>query len=288
MKKNIQKIYLITSIITLTLLIYFLFEEKRMNARLLEKNVKLQEQLIIDSIFFSSNPQKFLSLETSNIPIRYKKYINYVNQFDSSYKNHLYKIQLLENRFKYANQELNYKNYYSSNLEQTNFLLDSQIKQLVEEKNYFNKLNLLMQDGLNDASKLIDSLNESKNKIEFVNAKGVKIIYFGSTDKNMANGYGIAYYSTGSFYVGEWKNNKRSGIGEYRWLNGDMYFGDFKNDQRHGEGRYVFNSGEKYEGEWRNDLRDGKGILFSKDGSIVLNGIWERDKFLVNLTSNDE
>jgi hypothetical protein len=125
----------------------------------------------------------------------------------------------------------------------------------------------------------IETIRSSYGKLQFLNTEGVLITYYGEIADGKASGIGIGIVEKKGIYEGEWKDNLRHGKGKYTWANGDVYEGDFLEGKRSGYGRYLFVSGEKYEGEWKNDLREGKGVIYSKDGKVLLDGIWVNDKF---------
>jgi hypothetical protein len=79
--------------------------------------------------------------------------------------------------------------------------------------------------------------------------------------------------------MGNWKDNVRHGQGRYRWENGHVYVGTFVEGKREGEGTYLFDTGEKYVGDWKNDLRHGKGGFYDKNGNLLFEGLWVKDRY---------
>jgi len=87
-------------------------------------------------------------------------------------------------------------------------------------------------------------------------------------------------YLNGATYVGEFRNGLRHGHGTFTWTNGDRYVGEFRNDERHGQGTYTYTNGQRYVGEFTAGLRFGQGSLFSSDGRLLQNGVWQNDQLV--------
>lgn len=134
------------------------------------------------------------------------------------------------------------------------------------------------------------ALEQAKNayqQLNFRNTEGLAVRYFGHSVKGQATGFGIGLFESKGIYEGQWLNNARHGSGKYTWANGDSYEGEFKDGARNGEGIYLFATGESYLGSWKNDLRDGKGKLLDAGGSVLLDGDWEKDRFLRKPNKNN-
>ncbi|MDP2189263.1 MAG: hypothetical protein Q8J69_11340 [Sphingobacteriaceae bacterium] len=132
-------------------------------------------------------------------------------------------------------------------------------------------------------------LNMAKNayqQLTFKNAEGLTVRYFGRCEAGKAAGFGIGLFESKGIYEGQWLDNARHGAGKYTWSNGDSYEGEFREGARNGFGVYTFATGESYVGNWKNDLRDGKGKLLDSGGSVLLDGDWERDRFLRKPSKN--
>lgn len=130
---------------------------------------------------------------------------------------------------------------------------------------------------------LENELNQAKNayqQLNFKNAEGIAVRYFGRCENGKAAGFGVGLFESKGIYEGYWLDNARHGAGKYTWSNGDSYEGEFKNGGRNGFGVYTFATGESYVGHWKNDLRDGKGKLLDAGGSVLLDGDWEKDRFI--------
>ena len=142
--------------------------------------------------------------------------------------------------------------------------------------------------------------------------KGGILLYNGGWKNRKQHGEGKQYREDGSIeYDGEWKNGKSDGNGKSygegghvmydgEWLDGKIhgkgksyfkpvysgrlgqlqYDGEYKFGKYHGKGIYTWKPLNcwKYEGEWVEGDRHGYGVLY-QDGSIVQDGIWEKDKF---------
>jgi hypothetical protein len=175
--------------------------------------------------------------------------------------------------------ELN--NLLLAKIDEKNEDIDSLKNQLIETYSilHASDINLIALE------KEIYKVKSTHRKMTVVNKAGVKISYYGEVAEETANGYGIGIFETKGIYEGNWQNNLRHGFGTYHWKNGDVYEGDFVENQREGYGTYTFASGEKYVGNWKADLREGKGTVYSKEGDIMVEGYWERDKFLKNKQS---
>lgn len=126
----------------------------------------------------------------------------------------------------------------------------------------------------------LTSLEKKYAQLNFKNAAGLSIRYFGETTDGKADGFGMGVVSSKGIYEGNWGNNQRHGQGIYTWANGDRYEGQFVADKKDGFGIYYFSSGERYEGEWKNDLREGLGSMYDKTGKILLSGEWKADKLI--------
>lgn len=115
--------------------------------------------------------------------------------------------------------------------------------------------------------------------LHFIVDDTIPVYYLGTVKDGEANGFGYGLIASRGVYEGEWKDNRRHGKGKYTWRNNHVYEGDFKEGRIEGYGIYYFDSGEKYEGNWKGNLRDGYGTHYGKDGSVLLQGAWAKDKF---------
>jgi hypothetical protein len=104
--------------------------------------------------------------------------------------------------------------------------------------------------------------------------------YVGKFTNLKLNGSGTSTFADGSKYVGEFKNDLRDGQGTYTYSNGDVYVGGFKNNVRNGRGTLTSARGEKYVGEFVDDKRDGDGTSYAANGSILADGLWDKDELL--------
>jgi hypothetical protein len=148
--------------------------------------------------------------------------------------------------------------------------------------NAFTVYNHLLSADIQDLKAELNHLSNAYGKLAFHTPEGKAVNYFGEISNGRAWGYGMGILDTRGIYEGHWKNNARHGSGSYTWANGDRYEGSFVEGKREGHGIYYFASGEKYVGEWRNDVREGKGVFYDKDGSVLLEGNWQNDKYLRN------
>lgn len=116
--------------------------------------------------------------------------------------------------------------------------------------------------------------------LTFTNRKKHKVHYVGQVKNDKANGYGIAFFDTGSRYEGEWKENLRHGEGAFYWTDGQSYEGQYLNDRRNGKGTYSWPNGERYIGQWKDDQRNGAGVFYGKNNKIITEGVWKNDKLV--------
>jgi hypothetical protein len=58
------------------------------------------------------------------------------------------------------------------------------------------------------------------------------------------------------------------------------YVGVFRDGKLYGPGSWVHPSGAQYVGEFSDSLRTGQGIRYASDGTIVQQGIWEKDSLV--------
>lgn len=124
-----------------------------------------------------------------------------------------------------------------------------------------------------------------------------KLVYEGTMEKGMPQGYGIQYdYNGNLIYKGSFEGGKYSGQGElYNSAGVMIYSGSFSNNNYEGEGKlfndigkliYVGNfsvgqrSGtgieydpstqlKKYYGEYANNVRNGNGVEYEEDGTSI-------------------
>ena len=165
--------------------------------------------------------------------------------------------------------------------------------QETEGKNYStqiaslnSKLSAMMKKSTSLENEVL-SMKSKYKSLRFQNTIGKEVRYFGESEGDIANGFGIGIFDNQSFYEGEWRNGLRHGKGRYVWSNKHVYEGDFVDGKRHGKGTYTFATGEKYVGEWQADVRHGVGTFFGKDGKPLADGNWKNDEFVGNSTPDD-
>lgn len=151
---------------------------------------------------------------------------------------------------------------------------------LTEDLNELRRQQLQLEKEQDQLQAALRKAQNAYAKLEFKNAEGLAVRYFGKVEQGRAAGFGIGLFESKGIYEGEWLNNARHGRGRYTWANGDQYEGEFKNGMRDGKGTYTFSTGESYVGDWKNDLRDGKGRLLDAGKSVLLDGDWEKDRFI--------
>ncbi|MCG3769552.1 MAG: hypothetical protein JW384_00681 [Nitrosomonadaceae bacterium] len=94
------------------------------------------------------------------------------------------------------------------------------------------------------------------------------------------NCFGSGPGAESSEYVGEWRDNKNYGEGTFAYTDGRKYVGEFSDSKHHGQGTYTYADGRKYIGEYRDDKRNGQGTLYTRDGVVLMNGVWQRGEFV--------
>ncbi len=125
----------------------------------------------------------------------------------------------------------------------------------------------------------------------------------GQWKNGLLSGQGTQTWANGKKYVGQWQNGQRTGqgtttinglkyVGGFRYgswngygtlvlPNGNKYTGNFKNDKYNGQGTFTFANGERYVGKWQNSKKNGQGILYSSNGSVMQQGMWKDDVYVI-------
>lgn len=62
------------------------------------------------------------------------------------------------------------------------------------------------------------------------------LVYTGTFEYDVANGYGLIRYADGAWYEGEFKDNQPHGYGKYQYSSGETYLGQFENGRFQGLG----------------------------------------------------
>jgi len=235
-----------------------------------ERKLQINDYLL--RLEFDSAIRVLQTMDTSTLFV--KQTYAYIQQFTSL----THDYSSLENMLTQSESKLMQQlKQFNDKQKQIQFL-EKYADSLYHDKNEI-ALQLFRKDV--EINKLTDSVKFFKNRmgeLNFVNANGVKINYFGEIKEGAADGFGIGFYSTGGTYKGEWKLNKRHGNGSYVWANKDKYEGNFADDKRHGQGVYTFESGDKYVGNWEFDLRSGEGSLMGADGKLLFKGKWHKNE----------
>lgn len=110
-----------------------------------------------------------------------------------------------------------------------------------------------------------------------------KVTYIGHAVNNIASGFGVGLWESGSVYEGEWQENKRHGKGVHQWKDGVRYEGEFAQDYRSGIGTYFWKNGDRYYGQWQGGKRNGFGTVYDKHGTVKVYGRWEDDRLIERL-----
>lgn len=115
----------------------------------------------------------------------------------------------------------------------------------VLKQNYEEKIEKLIQE-----KQYLEKSTLKNGYLSFKSENGAEINYVGEIENNLADGYGIAIFSSGFRYEWQWKEGKKEGFGVYYYKNHEKYEGNFLNGKRDGKGTYYFSNGNKYTGEW--------------------------------------
>ena len=202
----------------------------------------------------------------------------------------------------FDNYEYNKRNYHVLNnlneFKNNNKIIIKDINNIINEENYLNKFNYIidMYNKFND--KRINNESEiDENGDKYVgefkkglrNGKGVlyynekdvykRIKYVGEFRNGMREGKGILYWKDGSRYEGDFKKDEKDGKGFLYYISGNKYEGEFKNGIRNGKGIFYFINGDKYEGEYKNDQKNGNGIFYFNNSGNRYEGPMLKDKF---------
>ncbi|MCC5944912.1 MAG: hypothetical protein JJT94_08245 [Bernardetiaceae bacterium] len=295
----IKNTSLVVLLITTLLLSFLLFDAhkkhqiERLNLKSeTEKNLEHLEQKFVDSLKY------YQALEDATHAFfekDYNKALILLQASDSLLKDSIWTYRL--NHYithKDSAQEAKHIMSLSNNnlrikLQTTEQTLAEVEEKLLKERHLKDTLEIVMQNirnryelAVKKSQALEDTvalLKTSYGELKFANTKGQLVTYYGEVKNGKAHEYGIGVTEGISTYVGSWKNNLPQGKGKYRWDNGHVYQGDFNDGKREGFGVYSFDTGEKYVGEWKDDLRHGKGAFHSKDGSILFEGYWVKDRY---------
>ena len=112
-------------------------------------------------------------------------------------------------------------------------------------------------------------------------------MYEGEWLNNKIHGQGKYMWADGRIYFGFWVENKMHGDGQLVWPDGRSYEGEFVNDVKEGQGTFQWPSGKIYTGQWLNGKQHGTGVLTAEKDGVPSMGIWERGKFIRELTKED-
>lgn len=282
---NKNQLYVLLSFSLFLIAIVMLVFSYKEKSALQKENVALQDSLKNVKTILKSNEyildfefdSALVALESlQNNPLRQKS-LTFVKTY-STIKDSLYSLETLLGQSN-TNFSKQLKKYF--NTEKQVQFLEHFADSLSLDKKQINSLLLHKEIEINLLSDSIKKLENSIGELNFANANGIEINYFGNINNQKAVGYGVGFYNTGGIYKGHWLESKRHGKGWYIWANKDKYEGEFVNDKRHGFGEYTFATGEKYIGYWENDLRSGEGKLISAEGVLLFSGNWVKNEPLI-------
>lgn len=123
------------------------------------------------------------------------------------------------------------------------------------------------------------------SEINFIDEKiGVirneDIIYQGEINDSYLEGYGKLWKNNLNYH-GQFKKNKLSGEGIlsyfYEFPEDNFivsYKGEFVSNKKEGKGYELYQNKEYYIGDFSDDLRHGHGILYNRNGTIKIDGVW--------------
>ncbi len=124
----------------------------------------------------------------------------------------------------------------------------------------------------------VSEINFIDEKIGVIRNKD--IIYQGEINDSYLEGYGKLWKNNLSYH-GQFKKNKLSGEGILNYfyeIPEDnfivSYKGDFVSNKKEGKGYELYHNKEYYIGDFSDDLRHGHGILYNKNGTVKIEGVW--------------
>ncbi|WP_211220129.1 hypothetical protein [Hugenholtzia roseola] len=231
--------------------LYFFLEEKDSAAVTLLKNTEIERYILEKSDSFAQN-KKYKTEKTKKL-----------------YENN---NELQEKISQKEKQILLWQHIFQSELSE-----NQSLQSLFKATQAHNKT---LENIIDSLQNELLTIQESHKKIEFINDKGDKVLYYGEVKNETAQGFGMGLVEGKGIYVGEWANNLRHGKGKYIWENKHVYEGDFVRGKRQGFGTYTFDTGQKYVGGWSEDLREGEGALYDEKNKLLVSGIWKKDKLI--------
>jgi hypothetical protein len=87
-------------------------------------------------------------------------------------------------------------------------------------------------------------------------------------------------------YEGGFSKNGMSGTGILKIDNGIIYDGEFLNNKMNGKGKFTFPNGNVYIGDFVENFMTGDGTLYDKNGAIIKQGLWEKNKLVDPANAN--
>ena len=105
-------------------------------------------------------------------------------------------------------------------------------------------------------------------------------LYNGPWQEGKRHGHGVFVFSDGRIYDGYYVQGNRQGSGMFTWPYGAKYEGEYEKDRRNGAGMYVYADGRTYKGEYKDDRPHGYGTEYTKDGSVLYDGVWQFGEFV--------
>ena len=112
-----------------------------------------------------------------------------------------------------------------------------------EENNEDLDLNLIYEELYKEITRFSEDKNQcTEEQIKLIQRVTLdnNSTYIGQIVEGIRNGYGIQYWSDGSFYSGFWSQDKASGFGKLENKAGNLYKGEWAQDSANGYGVYYY------------------------------------------------
>lgn len=284
---NARWLFTLLLLISTTLLVFSWIKQYKKNQQLtveLEKQAGFLQLLENATLAFQNGNFKLAEQLFSELDsIRITDSLSWENQYNVAY-NRQQSEKNMRDSLRLKNRELvdevikkiRTLQQLDQQLYSTQYALDSS-KYLVNT--LIDSQNAHLQQ-IEQTKKALNLALTTHQKLLFKTEDGKNVRYYGETKNGQAFGFGIGIIESGGIYEGHWQANRRHGQGVYTYANGDVYTGNYANGKRNGQGIYQFVTGEKYDGGWRDELRHGFGRLLDAGGNVLLDGEWEKDRFI--------
>lgn len=136
------------------------------------------------------------------------------------------------------------------------------------------KSQMLAQKAADRANTAAQVADRAGTTISYSNGK-----YAGEIVRGIRHGYGVYTFASGEKYEGQWFEGDWTGYA--RWsFKGAKYEGEWEIDRSQiVTGAREFPDGTRYIGELKRIRPNGRGVLYSSDGSVKQQGVWDNGKY---------